>query len=101
MVTSMAMGMMVGAIIALFCFIMGYFVGEKQALDSVDNEDVYEGSKSQQINENLSPSFTSMYETNEIERFKIVKDEMEQRKIASNLFRTKKGLLSYKKFVRE
>lgn len=108
MVTSFVSGMLVGAIIALFCYIAGYFHGEKHALDSADNENVFVGKKADEWN-NTTVSFVDPFvqkdssadEIYEKQHLKLVKDELEQRKKASNLFRTKKGLLSYKKFVRE
>ena len=92
-------GMTAGAIIALFFFVIGYILGSKY--DVVWDE---ESDKPEQEGVKAIPAYSdidSVYQKREMERFEIEKRELEQRRKATDLFRSKKGLLSYKKFVRE
>ena len=92
----MVAGLIVGAIIALFCFLLGYLSGARFTQAYKENVVAKEDHKSMELD-----GHDDHDEMNEIERFAVEKKEREQRKITADLFRTRKGLLSYKKFVRE
>ena len=81
----MVVGMIVGAIIALFCFLLGYLSGVRFTQNA--NQDVAVTDEEGIILR------VPVDEANVV--------ETEQRKSTSDLFRSKNGLLSYKKFVRE
>jgi hypothetical protein len=87
----MVVGLVVGAIIALFCFILGCWAGARFAesnINSMKNNDVATFRE--------EPIVETLNKTNH--------DEFERDGKSENntvdLFRTSRGLLSYKKYVR-
>jgi len=98
----MVVGMIVGATIALFCFLLGYVSGARFAQASHENVVAEEYHKPTDTIEPIEPIEQDVFDENiSHNTFSWLEKEREQRKATSNLFRTKKGLLSYKKFVRE
>ena len=101
----MVVGMIVGATIALFCFLLGYVSGARFAQASHENvvsEEYHKPMDTIEPIEPIEPIEQDVFDENiSHNTFSWLEKEREQRKATSNLFRTKKGLLSYKKFVRE
>lgn len=83
----MVVGMIVGAIIALFCFMLGYLAGVRKTRNFYEKE--------------IRTADPISFSEEQLSELSTEHEEITECKRASDLFRTSKGLLSYKKFVRE
>jgi hypothetical protein len=81
----MVVGMIVGAVIALFCFLSGYYLGAKGYCVGYKELDVSNDFEAEPV---IMPETKNVGEVSNTQNKTV------------DLFRTDRGLLSYKKYVR-